>query len=45
MAEPYILFVQHGWADTNQWMMARAEQVACSEDAQIVAPCLNYSMT
>ena len=45
MAEPYILFVQHGWADTNQSMMALAEQLAGSDDAQIVAPCLNYAMT
>ncbi|MGG6237261.1 alpha/beta fold hydrolase [Nodosilinea sp. AN01ver1] len=44
MPEPYILFAQHGWADTNQSMMALAEALA-AEEAHIVAPCLNYAMT
>ncbi len=44
MAEAYLLFAQHGWADTNESMMALAEQLA-GEDTQIVAPCLNYAMT
>ncbi|MFQ4135094.1 esterase/lipase family protein [Nodosilinea sp. PGN35] len=44
MPENFILFAQHGWADTNQAMMTLAEQLA-GENAQIVAPCLNYAMT
>jgi pimeloyl-ACP methyl ester carboxylesterase len=44
MTEAYILFAQHGWADTNQAMLTLAEQLAV-ENAQIVAPCLNYAMT
>jgi pimeloyl-ACP methyl ester carboxylesterase len=44
MTEAYILFTQHGWADTNQSMMALAEQLV-GENGQIVAPCLNYAMT
>ncbi len=44
MPETYILFAQHGWADTNQSMMALAEALAVDE-AQIVAPCLSYAMT
>jgi Serine aminopeptidase, S33 len=44
MPGDYILFAQHGWADTNQSMMTLAEQLA-GDRAQIVAPCLNYAMT
>jgi pimeloyl-ACP methyl ester carboxylesterase len=44
MTDDYILFAQHGWADTNQAMLTLAEQLACDR-AQIVAPCLNYAMT
>jgi pimeloyl-ACP methyl ester carboxylesterase len=44
MPETYLLFAQHGWADTNQSMMTLAERLAADE-AQIVAPCLNYAMT
>lgn len=44
MSETYILFAQHGWADTNQSMMTLAQQLA-GKNAQIVAPCLNYAMT
>ncbi|WP_035990949.1 serine aminopeptidase domain-containing protein [Leptolyngbya sp. KIOST-1] len=44
MAQPYILFAQHGWADSNQAMQALAQALA-AEEAQIVAPCLNYAMT
>ena len=44
MSESYILFAQHGWADTNQSMMTLAKQLA-GENAQIVAPCLNYALT
>ncbi|MBD1918794.1 MULTISPECIES: alpha/beta hydrolase [Cyanophyceae] len=44
MPGDYILFAQHGWADTNQSMMSLAEQLA-GDRAQIVAPCLNYAMT
>ncbi|PSN11703.1 lysophospholipase [filamentous cyanobacterium CCT1] len=49
MPESYILFAQHGWADTNQSMMTLAEALVAGEpaagEAQIVAPCLNYAMT
>lgn len=44
MPEDYILFAQHGWADTNQSMMTLAGQLV-GEQGQIVAPCLNYAMT
>lgn len=44
MPGTYILFAQHGWADTNQSMMILAEQLA-QEGTQIVAPSLNYAMT
>ncbi|PZV07581.1 MAG: lysophospholipase, partial [Leptolyngbya sp.] len=44
MSETYILFAQHGWADTNQSMMTLTERLA-GGNAQIVAPCLNYAMT
>lgn len=44
MPEDYILFAQHGWADTNQSMMSLAEQLA-GDRAQIMAPSLNYAMT
>lgn len=44
MPEDYILFAQHGWADTNQSMMALAGQLV-GDQGQIVAPCLNYAMT
>ena len=48
MPDDYILFVQHGWADTNQSMMTLAQQLApknAPKQAQIVAPCLNFAMT
>lgn len=44
MPEDYLLFAQHGWADTNQSMMALAGQLV-GDQGQIVAPCLNYAMT
>jgi pimeloyl-ACP methyl ester carboxylesterase len=44
MPEEYILFTQHGWADTNQSMMTLAERLA-GENTQVVVPCLNYAMT
>ena len=44
MSKPYLLFAQHGWADTNQAMLTLAEALAAGE-GQIVAPCLNYAMT
>ncbi|HSM80242.1 MAG TPA: alpha/beta hydrolase [Nodosilinea sp.] len=44
MPPDYLLFVQHGWADTNQAMMTLATQLA-GENGQVVAPCLNYAMT
>lgn len=40
----YLLFAQHGWADTNQSMLTLAAQLA-GDQGQIVAPCLNYAMT
>ncbi|NJO80603.1 MAG: lysophospholipase [Cyanobacteria bacterium RM1_2_2] len=47
----YILFAQHGWADTNSTMMALANQLVASNTAQpegcvsIVAPDLGYLQT
>jgi len=40
----YILFAQHGWADDNRAMVSMAKDLAADE-AQIVAPSLNYAMT
>ncbi|MEO1068884.1 MAG: alpha/beta hydrolase [Cyanobacteria bacterium J06638_6] len=44
MPSDYLLFAQHGWADTNQSMLRLAQQLA-SENAQVVVPGLNYAMT
>jgi hypothetical protein len=42
MTPDYILFAQHGWADTNQAMTTLAEQLATAQ-TQVVVPCLNYT--
>ncbi|NJL47648.1 MAG: lysophospholipase [Leptolyngbyaceae cyanobacterium SM2_5_2] len=44
MQPDFILFAQHGWADTNQHMAALAKDLA-TEATKIVAPSLNYAMT
>ncbi len=44
MQPDFILFAQHGWADTNQYMAALAQDLG-TEATQIVTPCLNYAMT
>jgi hypothetical protein len=44
MQPDFILFAQHGWADTNQYMAALAQDLA-TEATKIVAPSLNYAMT
>lgn len=43
-ATSYLLFVQHGWADTNRDMLQLAQSLA-TPTTQAVVPCLNYVMT
>jgi len=40
----HLLFVQHGWADTNRDMLQLAQALA-TPTTQAVVPCLNYVMT